>query len=250
MLLRRITQHVKDQNWFAVALDFVIVVFGVFMGFQVQQWNEDRKDKIATSEYMERLASEMELSIERNDFQILTSQNEIKQLDLILKSLRTCQLSDADKPAFTAGLYNMGKYDLPAMVMNTIDELNATGKFQLIRGAKLKRKISETVREYHTTLSLDSQFAARTIPSVNYVRTHVSFSFDEHFNRPDKLDPDKANYEFQQLCDDTTFINAISTVREMTLATEALNRQTRNNQKEILAALGHILNKPNDMEGE
>ena len=27
MLLRRITEHVKDQNWFAVALDFVIVVF-------------------------------------------------------------------------------------------------------------------------------------------------------------------------------------------------------------------------------
>jgi len=30
MLLRRITQHVKDQNWFAVAIDFFIVV-DVFM---------------------------------------------------------------------------------------------------------------------------------------------------------------------------------------------------------------------------
>ena len=26
MLLRRITEHVKAQNWFAVALDFLIVV--------------------------------------------------------------------------------------------------------------------------------------------------------------------------------------------------------------------------------
>ena len=42
MILRRFIRHVQDQNWFAVALDFVIVVFGVFMGFQVQQWNQER----------------------------------------------------------------------------------------------------------------------------------------------------------------------------------------------------------------
>ena len=31
MLLRRITKHVKDQNWFAVFIDFLIVVVGVFI---------------------------------------------------------------------------------------------------------------------------------------------------------------------------------------------------------------------------
>ena len=34
MLLRRITKHIKEQNWFAVGIDFVIVVFGVFIGIQ------------------------------------------------------------------------------------------------------------------------------------------------------------------------------------------------------------------------
>jgi hypothetical protein len=29
MILRRIMKHVSDQNWFAVGLDFLIVVFGV-----------------------------------------------------------------------------------------------------------------------------------------------------------------------------------------------------------------------------
>jgi len=43
MLLRRITKHVADQNWFAVFLDFVIVVIGVFIGIQVANWNDDRK---------------------------------------------------------------------------------------------------------------------------------------------------------------------------------------------------------------
>lgn len=42
MLLRRITKHVRDQNWFAVFVDFLIVVVGVFIGIQVSNWNEAR----------------------------------------------------------------------------------------------------------------------------------------------------------------------------------------------------------------
>jgi len=30
MLLRRISEHIKAQNWFAVLIDFVIVVIGVY----------------------------------------------------------------------------------------------------------------------------------------------------------------------------------------------------------------------------
>ena len=44
MLLRSITKHVKDQNWFAVALDFFIVVAGILIAFQITNWNEGRQD--------------------------------------------------------------------------------------------------------------------------------------------------------------------------------------------------------------
>lgn len=35
MILRRITEHIKAHNWFAVLIDFLIVVLGVFVGLQV-----------------------------------------------------------------------------------------------------------------------------------------------------------------------------------------------------------------------
>ena len=50
MILRRIKAHVEKENWFAVFLDFCIVVVGVFIGLQVANWNEARSEneRVAT----------------------------------------------------------------------------------------------------------------------------------------------------------------------------------------------------------
>jgi len=45
MILRRITEHVKAQSWFAVGLDFVIVVIGVGVAMFGQQWLSDRQQR-------------------------------------------------------------------------------------------------------------------------------------------------------------------------------------------------------------
>ena len=42
MLLRRFTKHFSEQNWTAIGVELIIVVIGVFMGLQVQNWNQAR----------------------------------------------------------------------------------------------------------------------------------------------------------------------------------------------------------------
>tara|TARA_R110000787_G_scaffold268352_1_gene374830 strand:+ start:519 stop:1289 length:771 start_codon:yes stop_codon:yes gene_type:complete len=59
MILRRLTKHVKDQNWFAVGLDFLIVVAGVFLGIQIGNWNAGRADDARATAYLERLSSDI-----------------------------------------------------------------------------------------------------------------------------------------------------------------------------------------------
>ncbi|GAB5456162.1 MAG: hypothetical protein Hens2KO_23910 [Henriciella sp.] len=62
MLLRRITKHVKEQNWFAVGVDFVIVVVGVFIGLQVSNWGEARSVRAETDRTLELLLPNLEAS--------------------------------------------------------------------------------------------------------------------------------------------------------------------------------------------
>ncbi|MGE5318690.1 MAG: hypothetical protein ACM3KD_00785 [Hyphomicrobiaceae bacterium] len=59
MILRRITEHVRDQNWFAVGIDLVIVVVGVFIGLEVQQWADVQRQGRLERIYTEKLQAEV-----------------------------------------------------------------------------------------------------------------------------------------------------------------------------------------------
>ncbi len=63
MLLRSLTKHVKDQNWFAVFLDFFIVVVGILIAFQINNWNEARGEQRAEVKFLLSLEEDMEGSI-------------------------------------------------------------------------------------------------------------------------------------------------------------------------------------------
>jgi hypothetical protein len=60
MLLRRINEHVKEQNWFAVVIDFIVVVVGIFIGLQVSDWNQERLDRKIEATYLLALQQDLE----------------------------------------------------------------------------------------------------------------------------------------------------------------------------------------------
>lgn len=64
MLLRRFTEHVRDQDWFAVGLDFLVVVVGIYVGLQADEWNEQRKDRIREQAHLEQLYSDFAFNAE------------------------------------------------------------------------------------------------------------------------------------------------------------------------------------------
>lgn len=64
MLLRSVIQQVRNQEWVAIGIDFVIVVIGVFIGIQVSNWNTDRQEQRQAEIYTERLRAELELEFD------------------------------------------------------------------------------------------------------------------------------------------------------------------------------------------
>jgi len=60
MILARISHAIRTQNWFAVALEFVIVIAGVVIGFQVTAWADARQDRAAEQAILSQLHDDFE----------------------------------------------------------------------------------------------------------------------------------------------------------------------------------------------
>ena len=52
-------QHIKEQNWFAVGLDLIVVIVGIFLGIQVANWNDSLKDRADEVEYTQRIRDDL-----------------------------------------------------------------------------------------------------------------------------------------------------------------------------------------------
>ncbi|MFT7313987.1 MAG: hypothetical protein ACI9J5_002128 [Paraglaciecola sp.] len=59
MILRRVIKHFRNQEWTAIAIDFVIVVVGVFVGIQVSNWNQAQTDRGLGEKFTERLKADL-----------------------------------------------------------------------------------------------------------------------------------------------------------------------------------------------
>ena len=65
MILRRVIAHFRKQEWTAIAIDFVIVVLGVFVGLQVSNWNAARSERSAEIGYLAAMEEDVAYSIEK-----------------------------------------------------------------------------------------------------------------------------------------------------------------------------------------
>ncbi len=70
MILRRLSQSLKTQNWTAIWIEFILLVAGVFLGIQVSNWNAARADDVRAKAYLARIEDNLNTdlqSIQRRD---------------------------------------------------------------------------------------------------------------------------------------------------------------------------------------
>lgn len=142
MLLRSITKHLKEQNWFAVALDFIIVIFGVFIGIQLGNWNEERADNARSQQYLERIASDLtqEISIYNDRLQFWRQVSEYGMA--VLDEVNTGETSLSEWELLIA--YFQASQTAQFYPSNaTFEELQSAGNLELIRSADLRSVLSE-----------------------------------------------------------------------------------------------------------
>lgn len=183
MLLRRINQHVRNQNWFAVFLDFIIVVAGVFIGIQVANWNEALGDKELERQYIKKLAKDIHVEIvafEEVEHGLVTS---LSITDKLFEEALNEQLSEVVKMSSSAKTFASDKdflvpesieitdldkdyfltFSILTRVFNeensTFDTLKSTGHIRVISN----KSISYSLADYYANIKNIIYFEGGTV---------------------------------------------------------------------------------------
>ena len=141
MLLRRFMQHVKDQNWFAVGLDVVVVIVGIFLGMQVTEWNDARKEQITSDEYMSRIITDLNSDI--NLFNTVISAAEIRlSKGLFIRDLYNGYQPTEDEYSELLKTVRLAGFTFRAKVNdNTFEALKSSGTLHLIPTANIRDEL-------------------------------------------------------------------------------------------------------------
>ena len=128
MILRKLADAIRGQNWSTVILEIFIVVVGIFIGLQVDGWNEGRKKQQDIEVQLLRIADDAAVLIAETDRLIVDFDNRIARAQIALEVLDGTPLTEANTPAFERALeesyqLNEVEIDLPGLdiLMNTGD---------------------------------------------------------------------------------------------------------------------------------
>ena len=223
MILRRVIQHVRKQEWTAIWIDLVIVVVGVFIGIQVQQWSNERSDRRLEHVYLERILSDINLSIETNELNIERLTDYSDEQYLVVNSLRQCSLPDDKKDAFADGMSDIGKVGPSVFVQSTVDEMLSAGNFSIIRNAKIRDTLNGLSRDAKYQNNIFNAIYAQLASAAGTTNNRVIWIYPDHKTPFDPVAWTDMEIDFNALCQDREFQAAVSTIRYLTNAGISLN---------------------------
>nr|WP_321441535.1 hypothetical protein [uncultured Hyphomonas sp.] len=143
MILRRLTTALRKQDWFTVVIETLIVVFGVFIGLQVNNWNAARVERNSEQVLLLRLQEETR--------SLLDTQKK----ELAAQSPRIGLLSDANSVMFSLApsrpltddecwaLLVSHWLPSPTEALSSLDELISSGRFDLISSPSVKAALRD-----------------------------------------------------------------------------------------------------------
>lgn len=137
MITHRIVEHLKRQHWTAVLIEIVIVVIGVFIGLQANNWSEQRRDRMRERTYLTSIAAELDESIQSIENSIAVMRERMALDELLIESATDPGRVRAEPGRFIYAITRGGYTFSPGIHGFTFEEIKSAGDLGLISDATL-----------------------------------------------------------------------------------------------------------------
>jgi hypothetical protein len=141
MIFSRIGTAFRKQDWFVALIEIMVLVVGIMIGLQVDDWVQQRRDLEDEQRFLERLHADIETA------EYLSSRVRDRRLERnqLLTDAANVLFGRAEPGEFTQGMcdavYSSSYFNINVSSLPSTEELMSSGRLGIIRNPELRRQL-------------------------------------------------------------------------------------------------------------
>lgn len=154
MIIKRLAGNIRQQDWFAVTVEILVVIVGLMLAFQVDRWWEKRGERVQEAEYVARLIADVKSDVPVIEYAIELAGLRKEMADLLMEVAENPAAATRDPIRFVAAVHQAAFTYSPSLAAYTFEDMRSTGNLRLIRNPTIK----DALYGYYNFDSSEKQF--------------------------------------------------------------------------------------------
>lgn len=168
MILANLAKAVREQNYYAVVLEFVIVIAGVVIGFQINAWSAGQQERREVQALLAGLAADVQLA-ERLAADTLDARlDRVGHLVSAWRQIDNPDITDMG-PAECLAVAASHHFGLTIANLTSLQEIVASGRLGILGDDQLRAALS---RYEQATDNLREMLQRYPVNAANITRNH------------------------------------------------------------------------------
>lgn len=198
----------KTNRYFKYAIgEIILVVIGILIALQINNWNENRKLQLKSYNYLQRLKVDLDNVSEDVNGSLKSTERKYHQALVALEVLEAKELLPSKQDDFERHLRQYFQFQITIQNTTAYNEMLSSGDLGLIKNKWLRTAFADLSdgRDFIIEVNQGNHNAYKN--NMELIQKHVRY----HIANVD-TDSTKVNvtYDFDAMTNDTFFINQIS----------------------------------------
>jgi hypothetical protein len=141
MIVRRLTHAIREQNWFAVVLEVAVVVIGIFIGLEVNDWNQQRLERKSDQRALALFVDELQLMLEEARVDLRDVTASMQDLSSGTEIALKCDASEEERARLIAAIGSTLNWRVPDVRPSGLAEIGNSGTLARLGNPELSRAV-------------------------------------------------------------------------------------------------------------
>jgi len=194
----------KTSKYLKYAIgEIVLVVIGILIALQINNWNEQRKEREQSIFYHEQINNDLEIVIESLENDIKWAKTVKTEINRATSILEQGIANDSTLKILDFALGNYFRLNRQLPEITSYEEMKSSGQLKLIYNKSLRKDIANYLRFHHNTTNVYSELNSKVNHS-EFLDPYVKY------NEGSSLRNTVFTYDFKSLSANKTVVNTLS----------------------------------------